>query len=166
MLTPRSRPGGLAASLRDGSPLGEGRMEEPAEPDALPPALVADSIHPVVPVTGAHEGKPVLSDSEAPVERAGAVLEERGPLRRHRRLEIGFEAFVGQRRPLDERNLFVEDRGVPRDGDVVRRGEGEPDPVVGNARPDSSPRGRMPPVLDVAFGKLSGGRATELPTRD
>src|SRR5262245_9683882 len=141
-------------------------MEKPAEPDALAHTLGADPIHPVVPVAGAHERKAVTSDREAPVERASAVLEERGALRRNRGLEIGFEALVGKRRPIDERNLFVKYGRVPRDGDVVCRREGEPDPIVGNARSYTPSRRWMPPVLDIAFRKLPRRRATDLPTRD
>src|SRR5262249_56590476 len=60
----------------------------------------------------------------------------------------------------------VKDRRGSRDGDVVRRREGEPDPIIGNARSYSPSRGGMPPVLDVAFRKLSRGRAIELLARD
>ena len=80
VLTPCSRALGVAARLRDRGPLGQGRVEEPAEPDALAPPLLADSVHPVVPVAGPDERKAVTSNGQAPVERAGAVLEERRAL--------------------------------------------------------------------------------------
>src|SRR5207302_8196821 len=63
-------------------------------------------------------------------------------------------------------DLLVENRRVPGDRHVVRSREGEPDPVIADARPDSAARGRMPPVLDVAFAKLSRRRPAELLARD
>ena len=77
---PHARTLSFAAGFGDRRPLGEGRVQEPAEPDALAPALGADSIHPIVPVAGADQRQAVAADREAPVERACAVLEERGAL--------------------------------------------------------------------------------------
>src|SRR5207245_9030704 len=128
--------------------------EHPAYPGALAAALGADSIHSIVPVASADQRQAVGADRQAPVERTGAVLEERGALGRDRGLEVRFEAVVRQHRALDEWDLLVENRRVPGDRDVVRGREGEPDPVIGDARPDAAARGRMPPVLDVAFEKL------------
>src|SRR5204863_2588628 len=50
--------------------------QEPAEPDALAAALVSDTVHAVVPVPGADQGKAMRADGEPTLDGADAVLVE------------------------------------------------------------------------------------------
>src|SRR5437870_1383162 len=92
----------LAAQLGKASELPEGGVQEPAEPDALAHARLPDAVHAVVPVAGAHEGKPVAPDEQAAVERPSAVLEEGGPLARQAGLEVRLPLAGGEGGPLEE----------------------------------------------------------------
>ena len=51
-------------------------MEKPAQPDTFPFTVLADAIHPVVPVSRAHQRKPVYADAQAAIQSAGAMLEQ------------------------------------------------------------------------------------------
>jgi hypothetical protein len=66
------------------------RMEKPAEPDAFTRASLADTIHPVIPVSGTHEWKAVTADGKAPVQGASTMFKERGANLGHSRLKIQF----------------------------------------------------------------------------
>ena len=74
---PARRPGPLAAGLRDRRERGQDGIQEPAQPDALAPALVAYPVHAVVPVARPDQRQPVGADFEAPVERRRTVVEQR-----------------------------------------------------------------------------------------
>ena len=87
-------------------------MQEPAEPDALALALLADAVHAVVPVAGTEEREPVHADREALVERARAVLEERRLLVGDHRLEEGVVFALVERRSVEEGDDLVEDPDV------------------------------------------------------
>ena len=71
------RPGGIPL-FAEWYELPQDGMQEPAEPDALSLPAVAHPVHPVVPVTAAHQGKPVPARRESLVDGAQAVLEQRG----------------------------------------------------------------------------------------
>src|SRR5439155_11092819 len=73
------------------------RVQEPAEPDALAFALLADPVHTVVPVARADQRQAVFADAEAPIEPAPAVLEEGRGLVRGHRLEVRI-VFPGPQR--------------------------------------------------------------------
>ena len=55
-------------------------VQHPGQPDALALTAFTHAVHPVVPIAAAHQRKPVPPDSEARVERQGAVLVEAGGL--------------------------------------------------------------------------------------
>ena len=73
--------------------------------------------------------------------------------------------FGGEARRVQERDDLVEDACVAGHLDVVRDGEGEPGPVVGDPRPHALARMRQPPMLDVALGELAAGRADQMFSR-
>src|SRR3990172_2614098 len=54
-------------------------VKEEAEPGALAAPRPSDAVHPVVPVTAAHEREAVDARRQPAVERAHAVLEQRAP---------------------------------------------------------------------------------------
>ena len=81
MLSPGGGTRLVATALGHRREFAERRMEKPSEPDAFPAPLPADTVHAIVPVARADQGKAVSSDGERPVKRAGAVL-EKGPLLR------------------------------------------------------------------------------------
>ena len=141
-------------------------MEKPPEPDAFPAPRLAHSIHPVIPVPGADQGKAVISNAEAPVQGARAVLEERRPLRGHAGLEVRFGLARREHRPVEKGHDLVQDGDVPRHLEVVGDGVRQPDRIVGDPRPDAPPRGRVPPVLHVALHELAArGPEQVLPGR-
>ena len=81
----------VAARRAEGREVEEHGMEEEAEPDALAPSFAAHEVHAVVPIAGAHQRQAVLARRQAAVERAPAVLEERGALGGDARLRIGLQ---------------------------------------------------------------------------
>ena len=123
---PGPHPGRLLARRGDRDEGGERCVQEPAQPDALALARLADAIHAVVPVAGAHQRQAVRAGGEREVEAAGAVLEQRRRLVGLGRLEI--EVVVGglQGRAVDERHPLVEDGQIARGLDIVRGDRGEP----------------------------------------
>ena len=79
--SPALRAGTLAAGLRDRGEGGQDGVQEPAQPDALAPALVTHPVHAVVPVARPDERQAVGADREAPVERRRTVVEQRSRVR-------------------------------------------------------------------------------------
>ena len=55
----------------------QGGVEEPAEPDTLAFAQVADAVHAVIPVAGAHQRQAMFSNVQAAIQRAHAVFKDR-----------------------------------------------------------------------------------------
>ncbi len=108
------------------------------------------------------EDEAVDAELIGPVERPGAVLVERaGLFRDGRQAVIVLLAGLEQGR-FEERYDLVEDGVVSGHGDVMAGDVGEEDEVVGDPGPDALSAGRVPPVLDVPFDKLAGGRAEEM----
>src|SRR5271157_3650099 len=66
----------LTARIRNLGELPQNRVQEPAQPNALALALLAYAVHPIVPVAGADQRKTVATDSEASVQRSGAMFKE------------------------------------------------------------------------------------------
>ena len=148
-----------------GSKEAEHAVQEEAEPDTLAAPLVAHPVHAVVPVAGPDQRQPVTADREAHLDGPGAVLEQRGRLRRAFRLEVGIHLVGTERRSLDERHDLVEHADVAGHGHVAVDGVGQPQAVVGDARPHATARRRVPPVLDVALGELLGRGTQEVLAR-
>src|SRR6202011_5804591 len=98
----------LAACRRNGCERHQGRLQEPSEPDTFAFALLADTVHSVVPVTGPEQRQAVLSDLQPVIERSRAMFEERrgflGDARHKERVVL-----LGlQRTAFQKRNLFIE----------------------------------------------------------
>src|SRR5690606_36174354 len=75
--------------------------KEPAEPDARAAAGFADAVHAVVPVAAEDERQAVLPcPQDRKIERAGAMVVERGILGRAARLEEGIVLAFGKRLAL------------------------------------------------------------------
>ena len=71
-----------------------------------------------------------------------------------------------ERPAAQERYLLVEHRKIPRDLEIMRDHEGQPDAVIRYPRLDSLPGGRQPPMLHVAFLELPRGRAQDVLARN
>ena len=135
-------------------------IEEEPQPDAFALSLRTHQVHPVVPVSGADERQAVFAEPEPPENRPHAVFIETG----------GFPGPGGQivigvflridRASLDEGDGLVQDAGVSRGQDVAARRQRQPEIIVRAVRPHAPACGRVPPVLDIPFGKLTG-RAKE-----
>ena len=70
----------IAARCAPLSELHEHVVKEEAQPDAFAFAMLADQIHAVVPVAGAHQRQAVLADVQAVHDRAHAVLVQSSPI--------------------------------------------------------------------------------------
>ena len=101
------------------------------------------------------EDKTTLYRYKSTVKRTRAVLEQGRALFCDRRLEERVILVFAQRRPFDERDVFIQHAAVSCRRDVMRRHIGEPDPVVGDACANAAAGFRQPPVLYIAFGKLA-----------
>ena len=78
MLLPGLGALGVALRLGDRREVAERLQQEPAEPDALALALLADAVHAVVPVAAEDQRQAVGAGAlDGEVERARAVLVER-----------------------------------------------------------------------------------------
>ena len=137
-------------------------MEEEPEPRALAAAGLAHAIHAVVPVAAAEERQAVRADRDAAIDRADAVLEDGPRLARHVRQGIDLVHVGRQRRRLEERHRLVEHARIACRPDVLGDDVGQPEQIVGTARPESASARLVPPVLDVALDELARGRAQDL----
>src|SRR5437016_3249907 len=63
---------------------------------------------------------------------------------------------------MQKRHSLVEEGAVSSRADVVRDHQRQPEKIVGKARAHPTTRGRMPPVLHVAFLELPAGGAQDL----
>ena len=91
----------VAAGLGDGGERGQDRVQEPAQPDALAPALVADAVHPVVPVAGPDERQPVRADRRGSASMAAAQCSNsEADSGRAVRAEVGVGLVRPERRAL------------------------------------------------------------------
>ena len=125
-------------------------MQQPAQPDALAPALLAHPVHAVVPVAAADQRQAVGADRQARVKRAGAMVVQAGGLVRDRWLEEAV-ALARAQRMASRNGTSRRARRIAGDVDIVRDGVGQPDAVVRDPGADALAGMRQPPVLDVAF---------------
>src|SRR5208282_6412008 len=63
---------------------------------------------------------------------------------------------------VKERQRFIEDAGVSRHLYIMSDRERQPDAIVGDARANSLPRGRQPPMLHVTGDELPRRGADQL----
>ncbi len=152
----------VAARARDlGESLEHGAQEE-AQPDALAAALDADAVHAVVPVARAHQRQAVRAESQPVLDRAHAMLVQARGLRGPAGQVVVRVVLRAHRPALEERGRLVEHRAVAGRLHVARRRERQPEKVVRAARAHAAARGRMPPVLHVAFHELAAGAAQQV----
>ena len=133
--------------------------QKPGQPDRLAASLMADPVHAVVPVAGAHQRQAVRAQRQAAVDGAGAVLVHAGGLLAGLGCVIRVFSAFGNRRSVDECHVLVQHAGVARGLQVVAAGVGQPQQVVRKMGAHAFAAGRVPPVLHVTFGKLA--RSTE-----
>ena len=116
----------------------------------------ADAVHAVVPVARADQGQAVRADGEAPVERAGAVLEQRAVLGGDRGLEVRVVAAPSRAAgPSRKGTTSSSTAASPVDLEVLRDGVGQPDASSEIRVRTPRPGGGMPPVLHVALHELA-----------
>ena len=128
---------------------------EEREPDALAFAFPAHHVHAVVPVAGTDEGKAVFTEPETPSNGPHTMIVETGRLPGPARKIIVGVLLGIDRAPLDEVDRFVQYPRVAGTLDVAARCEGEPEEVVGTVGAHPAAYRRVPPVLDISFGKLA-----------
>src|SRR4030095_10531389 len=75
--TPALGAGLVAAFARELNERRQRRAQEPAEPDTFAAPQLADAVHAVVPVAGADQWQDVRGGTQAAVETAGAMFEQR-----------------------------------------------------------------------------------------
>ena len=132
--------------------------EEESEPHAFALAMLADEIHAVVPVAAADERQSMRAESQAVENRPHAMLVDARPFVGHVR-QIVVRVVLGFDRAAFEKGRgFIENRRVAGGQDVPARGQWQPEIIVRAVRPYSTPRRRMPPMLDVTFDELPFGR--------
>jgi hypothetical protein len=68
----------------------------------------------------------------------------------------------GEHPALKKRDIFIQHRVVARGGDVLERRVHQPESIVREARAHTLPARLVPPVLDVAFDKLTRGRTQQM----
>src|ERR1700722_17369750 len=106
------------------------RLQEPAESDALAFALLADAVHPVVPVAGAEQRQAVLSDLQSMIDSSGTMLEKRLGLCRDLSHEECVMLLGVQRTAFEKRDLLVEYCRIAGCFDVLDGAVGEPDHII------------------------------------
>src|SRR4029079_7302546 len=132
----------------------EHRMEKPGEPDAFTPSLLTDTVHPVIPISGAHEWKAVTPNGKASVQRARTMLKECRAHLRDARLKIQFMLSLRQGRALKKRHQFIQQGRVAGHFKELEDGIRQPEQIVGDAGPHTAPGWRMPPVLNITLREL------------
>ena len=129
--------------------------QEKSEPHAFALAACADQVHAIVPVAGPHQGQAVLTVAKAMANRAHAMLvEARRLCGRFGQLVIRLFAVL-QNSAIEEMTRFAKNARVTRGFDVAAGRQRQPQIVVGAAGAHALARGRVPPVLHVAFRKLA-----------
>ena len=89
----------------------------------------------------------------------------RRALARARGALVHFVLVGVEQSSLEKRHLLVEDRVVAGGLHVLERRVDQPQPIVGNARPNALAVRFVPPVLHVAFDELARGRVQQMRAR-
>src|SRR5688572_31864873 len=110
------------------------RVEEPAQPDALALAMLADAVHAIVPVACANQGQPMAANRKALVESPRTMFEQGGGLVGDRRLEEAVMLAGLQLLTFNERHHLAENGGISGRLDIVRGCIGKPCTIVRNSR--------------------------------
>ena len=139
VLTPGRRALGVVMLIRQIGECYQRRIQEPAEPDALPLAAGADAVQTVVPVAGAHQRQAVRASCETLVERQRAMVEQTGFGAGHRRQEERIALAIFQYGPFEKRYRLVKHSEVAGDPDIVGDDKDQPAAVIGDACADTAP---------------------------
>jgi hypothetical protein len=128
------------------------------EKEAQPDALAADTVKAVVPVTRADLQQTVVSPAAPPdaLQRAHGVLEDAAGLPRGRERGIALALVFRELRRGEPRRPLRAEGSVARFLHIFNQRPRQPEQIVRNARAHAAlaPRVRVPPVADVALGKL------------
>src|ERR1044071_5895095 len=89
------------------------------------------------------------------LEEAGSVLGNAGQ-------EESIVRVGRQLGALQEMHLLIQDRAVGGGLQIVYRGMGQPDSIVGDVRAHALSERRQPPVLYVTFGKLAASGTQQM----
>src|SRR5208282_4967037 len=135
-------------------------IEEESQPDAFAFAVLADKVHPIVPVTGTHEGQAVFTKSQAPQDGSPTVFVQTGRLFRPVGQIVIRVLFRVNLPAIEEVCRLVQYPGIPRAENVPARRLGQPEVIIRTVGAYASARWGMPPMLDIALAKLTG-RAEE-----
>ena len=157
------RAASLAARVGDRGERGQDRVQEPAQPDALAATLVADPVHPVVPVARPDQRQAVRADAPGWRRSPGRNARTATPTPTERsgwKYASSWPARSGG--AVDERHRLVEDARVAGDRHVAIDRVRQPQAIVRDPGPDAPAGRRMPPVLDVALRELLRGRAQQV----
>ena len=126
---------------------------------------MADAVHAVVPVAGAHQRQSVRADTQAAVDRARRMFVDRGGFAADGGRVVGVFGTFGDGGAFDERHGLSQQAGVAGGLQVASAGVWQPQQVVGEMRAHARATRRMPPVLHIAFGKLPRGVEHDLPAQ-
>src|SRR5690349_6740115 len=120
--------------------------EEECETDAFTLAVLADEIHPVVPISAANQRKAVLAVSQTVSDGAHTMFVKCGALAGlMRRVVIAF--FVrAQYASLKKSDLLIEDACVGDGLNITTRRVWQPKVVIREMRPHAAVSRRMPPM--------------------
>src|SRR5207244_4965441 len=83
-------------------------QQEPTEPHALTASLVADTVHPIVPIAGADKREPVRAILQRTIDGANRMLENRGALRGDRWQGVHLRLLRLERRRFEKWDDLVE----------------------------------------------------------
>src|SRR4051812_12300346 len=137
-------------------------MQKKPEPGAFTSPSGTDAVHPIVPITGAKQREPVNACSEPFVNCTDAVLEDGSGLTRDTGRSVRFVFVSSKQWCLQVRHPLAQNEVVAGGADVCGDDVGEPQQVVGATGSQSTSRGLMPPVLDVAFQELPPSGAKQM----
>ena len=127
---------------------------EEGQPDTFAAAIRADQVHAVVPVAATDQRQAMHATGPGVFQRAQAVSVKRfGLFRTHRQVVITL-FLAADRTAFDETDHFIQHAGVAGHLHVTADRQRQPQEIVGAMRAHAAVERRMPPVLDVAFGKL------------
>src|SRR5271156_4873791 len=137
-------------------------MKEKCQPNAFAFAFMADKIHSIVPVAGAHERESMCSEFKTVLNSLDAMIvkcsRDIGVAR-----QVVIRFFIGvERTTLEETDLFVKNTRVGSDGNITARRQRQPEKIVRAAGTNTAIAGRMPPMLHVAFTELMRRAAQQM----
>ena len=99
-------------------------------------------------------GSPCAPTRDSALDGPHAVLVQARRFARARRQVVVGVVLGVHRAAVEEVDRLVEHRGIPGAQHVARRSPGQPEVIVRAMRAHAAARGRMPPVLHVAFAEL------------